>query len=269
MSRQYTNKEWIGSQFLVLKKNQCEIAKMCRCSQPTIVYWLNKFQILLRSKSEAARIARSNHVTLSDDLLEFLNGELLGDGHLTRYKWSASVCFSVKHRSHLEWLSKVLAHYGINQSGRILRRESWHRFPGSGKKLRHDITFYYGSRRYVELNDLQNRWYRSATKKERAKGRKFFKVIPPDLKLTPLICRQWYIGDGSLSKDCGYVTMCTNDFTINEVKLLVRKIRVNGLLATYQRYNNTIRIPKAGVKDFLNYIGPCPIKCYEYKWNLN
>ncbi|GAJ16965.1 unnamed protein product, partial [marine sediment metagenome] len=32
--------------------------------------------------------------------------------------------------------------------------------------------------------------------------------------------------------------------------------------------DNKIHISTKSTKDFLNYIGPCPVKCYEYKWKV-
>ena len=31
---------------------------------------------------------------------------------------------------------------------------------------------------------------------------------------------------------------------------------------------NRISILTKSTKDFLNYIGDCPVSCYQYKWNL-
>ena len=31
---------------------------------------------------------------------------------------------------------------------------------------------------------------------------------------------------------------------------------------------NEIRISAYSVKDFLNYIGECPVNCYRYKWKV-
>lgn len=50
----YKNKDWLHEQYIVQKKSMLEIAKMCDGGCPD--YWLKKFDIPMRSLSEAQKV---------------------------------------------------------------------------------------------------------------------------------------------------------------------------------------------------------------------
>lgn len=275
MKKLYKNKSWLETQYLKNKKSTPKIAARCNCTAPTVRNWLKKFHIPVRSPCEAIWLVCSNHVNLIKRVKEFLEGELLGDGHLGHQsKRSSFYSHSSKSKRYLEWLSEELWRYGIEKVGkkRIYVRESWHTFPNRGNKLIYDVTFFYGSRSYVELKALWAKWYLENPIKNVKPA--YIKIIPPDLELTPLVCRQWYIGDGSFSNEYRYITLNTQCFAKgdevfhrNDIDLLVFKLRKLGFKITRQA--NNIHICTQSAKSFLDYIGPCPeaIKTvYGYKW---
>lgn len=258
-------RDWLEEQYL--RKGSSKIARECGRAPSHVLYWLKKFEIQLRSKSVAHQLARSNHVSLSGEALEFLNGEILGDGHLTFNKFSSSYRHKTKHKSYLEWLSKKLENYGVNQSGRIVRRERVSFC--KGKKFDY-TSFNYCSLYYVELKALHSRWYREATKEERKRGRRFIKIVPSDLKLTPLTCMQWYIGDGCLhGSGWDGLSFSTQGFENKYVDLLVNLLRDLGFKVS-KRPSSEIYAWARSTKAFLDFIGPCPEELkdiYGYKWN--
>jgi len=264
MEALYKNKVWLKRQYLKLTKSPYKIAQGQGCSQATVKNWLKKLGVKIRSRSEAQRISQSNHVDLCVELLEVLNGLMLGDGHLSLAKWSSFYQHGSKFRGLLVWLSDELNRYGIRQSGTIYIQRH---------KKYSVVSFHYVSRCYVELKLIHPKWYRPATEEERKKGKKYIKILPADLKLTPLTCLHWFIGDGYLGK-CGkytnYVSLCTQGFTEKEVYLLVSLLKSLGFKATKHK-NKGIRICVKSTEDFFNYIGPCPngIKgCLGYRWPL-
>jgi len=263
----YRNKEWLEKEYLIKKQSCPQIAKECKTSPPVIWNWLHKFCIPTRSAPEAISLVVSNHVILTKEALEFLDGELLGDGHLCTFsKCSACFMYGSKYKSYLEWLSTQLELFGIKQAGRIYKSRG--KFPGYSKTY---ISFHYSSKSYIELKDLHSKWYRRPTIIELKKDprRKYIKKLPLNLRLTPLICRQWYIGDGSLviNLRSNHISLSTQGFKAGEVDLLIEKLKELNFITTKQK-DNGIRILTASTPDFLNYIGPCPIKCYKYKWEL-
>ena len=267
MEMLYKDEMWLRSQYSKLQKSSCMIAKEHGCSNTTVMYWLRKFKVPIRSRSETTCIAQSNHISISKTALEFLNGSLLGDGHLELQRMSAAVTYSSKYEGYLKWISKKVAQFGIEQSGAINKYEGWVMFPG-GKK--HYGTFFrYGSRHYVELKELQSKWYRPATQEERERGRKFFKIIPTGLELTPLTCQQWFLDDGKISRRGKDIGFSTQGFSDGEILFLISLLADLGLKTTTNK-NREIYVSRRSKKDFLNYIGPCPqeIKSiYGYKWD--
>lgn len=267
-NKPYTNRQWLIFQYLELKKSTCKIAQDIECSTLTVLNWLRKFDLPVRSKSEALGLNRP-HVFLSKQLLEVLNGLLLGDGHLNHQnKWTSNYQHSTKHKVVLEWLADLLKAFGIGQTGKIYRYEKRTSFPGN--KICRTVSFFYASQHYAELKELQSKWYRPATEEEREKGRKFFKIVPPDLVLTPLTCLHWYIGDGHLEKKHKGVYLCTQGFSENEVDFLISLLKKLGIKATRHK-NKDIYLSVKSVLAFLNYIGHCPKKIesvYKYKWAI-
>lgn len=51
----HTNKEWLEYHYLTLEESPYIIGELVGRTAPTIVYWLNKFKLPIRSKSEAAK----------------------------------------------------------------------------------------------------------------------------------------------------------------------------------------------------------------------
>ena len=181
---------------------------------------------------------------------EWIEGELLGDGHLgTSSYMSAWFEYSSKYEEYIHYVSNTLRGFGIEQVGKI--RSSVSSF---GTK-----AYRYTSRSYVELFDVWVGWY--------AFGRK--EIPKRDLHLTPIVCRQWYIGDGSLLKPgriMPSIRLATCGFSIADVLWLITELKHLGFLATYQQHNNSIYISAYSTQNFLEYLGECPVKCYEYKW---
>lgn len=253
----YREKTRLEYQYLDLEKNAPVISRELSVDLTTIRYWMKKFSISARSHSVVMSLRQSNHVTLSKKLLEFLYGELLGDGHLgNNGPLSSFYSHSSKYLEYLVWLSGIFKGFGIAQVGKI------HKNLKAG-------GFMYASRSYPELKTLRRKWYRLATEKERKQRRKFIKILPKNLKLTPLICRQWYIGDGSLNKDCGYTRLNTQCFTSGEVDRLIMLL-INLDFKVTKHADRSIYISTYSTRDFLDFIGPCPKgieNIYGYKWN--
>ena len=202
--------------------------------------------------SEANHLRQANHYNLSQEATEWINGELLGDGSLdSQSKYSARFRYGSKYPEYIEYIRDTLKSFGMEQAGKILTQKD---------KRYGSFSYKYNSLSYVELLPLYKQWY--------PEGKK---IVPKDIVLTPLVCRQWYIGDGSLikrktRKDKPYIVLCTCGFSVEDVNQLIKKI--NNLRIEAKRYSgNTIHISTYFVKKFLNYIGQPKVKCYQYKWS--
>lgn len=248
------DKNWLEKKYLEEKLTIRQIGKEVNRNNITIFYHLQKFNIPIRSKHEA----QANHCKLSKEAIEWLNGELLGDGCLLSYSpYSAKFAYSSKYLEYIQYVSDTLQSFGIKQSGKIRKTN----VGLNDSRINGDCYIYcYNSPRYVELLPVRKKWYPNGKK-----------IVPRDMELTPLTCRQWYIGDGSLKGKTRhsqpFITLATNNFTIEDVEWLKNQLKKLNFKTTRRPSDNSIGISSVySTKDFLNYIGLCPVKCYQYKW---
>lgn len=201
---------------------------------------------------------KSKKDVFSKETLEFLNGELLGDGHLHEYSFVAKYSHTSKYRHYIEWLRDKLLSFGIIPSGEILEY-SYNTF----KDKRYENTIYtsfrYNSKSYPELKELRKKWYPSP---------EFVKRVPSDITLSPITLRQWYIGDGYNGAPEGNgILIFIPSFPTEDRKLLMDNLSELGLHPNFQGNKTRIHIGMQYIDDFLDYIGPCPVECYDYKWD--
>jgi len=63
--------------------------------------------------------------------------------------------------------------------------------------------------------------------------------------------------------------IATDCFTRKEVDFLCEIINILGNFeARQQGTRNVIYIPVKNTPKFLDFISPCPVQCFEYKWKL-
>ncbi len=245
----YNNKEWLKQKYIDEELSQEWISKLCNVNQNTIWKWLHKHNIPSRSLSEAQHLRQANHCNLSQEAIEWINGELLGDGSLhSQSKYSARFTYGSKYLEYIEYVRDTLKSFGIEQAGKINKRKD--------KKLG-NVAYYCYSCSYPELLPIYKQWY--------PKGKK---IIPKDIKLTPLTLRQHYIGDGSLNHPKygkPSIKLCTYGFPITDVEYFMKGLIKLGMKVT-RNIQNVVYISTYSTKDFLKYIGNCPVKCYQYKW---
>ena len=198
-------------------------------------------------------MSRRNNCNLSIEATHWIDGELLGDGCLHKISpRSAIFVYASKYQEYIEYVRDTLKSFGIEQAGKINRYYSkWDCY-----------TYHYSSCAYPELLTIHKEWY--------PEGKK---IVPKGIVLTPLVCRQWYIGDGSLTyKEKNHrVLLCTCGFTIPDVEWLIKQLREIGFWAIWQKKNmiSIVNKPHKEFNNFLEYIGECPVECYKYKWLLN
>jgi hypothetical protein len=78
----YQDRDWLNNEYWNLKKSEQKIAKEQNVTQANIKYWLIKLNIKRRSIGEALHLLNGNHIDLSSEAIELMEGELLGDGHI-------------------------------------------------------------------------------------------------------------------------------------------------------------------------------------------
>ena len=249
----YQDKEWLCEKYLKEKLSTTQIGKLCKRTKVTIGRWLMIFNIPRRSQSEYHHLATKNNCRLSEEALQWINGELLGDAHLElKSCYSARFHYGSKYLEYIEYVRDTLKSFGIEQAGNIQRRHITHRNMDT-------YAYDYCSKAYPELLPIRKQWY--------PEGKK---IIPKDIKLTPLTLRQHYIGDGYLShreKRNPHIILCSDAFPISCVNWFICQLKYLGFKTTRQPSHNRIHISSYSAKDFLSYIGICPVQCYQYKFN--
>lgn len=181
---------------------------------------------------------------------ELIDGLLLGDGSLDKRAKNARYRHSCKHKEYIEYVIKQLHEFGVftetiydkdngYKTGRVFQCYS---------KVHNDLTKHY------------ERWYKNKKK-----------VLPPDLKLTPLVLLHWYIGDGGFDSDKGYlrqISIAAHSFSFDEREILCEKLREFGLKVSNTK-KGKINITKKSIPLFLSIIGECPVDCYQYKFDTS
>lgn len=257
MLKLYQNKEWLEDKYIKDELSISRISELYKIDRSSLYRELVKLDIPCRSYNEANHLRRKNHCNLSQEAIEWIRGELLGDGNLdSRSIYSARFGYGSKYLEYVEYVRDILNSFGIKQVGKINKRIN---------TRQGNISYHYFSRRYVELLPIYKQFY--------PEGKK---IVPKDIKLTPLTCRQWYIGDGCLihkkrgnnrknGRPC--ITLFTCGFTISDVEWLLEQLNKLGFKVTRQVSRNSIAISAYFTEKFLNYIGSSPVKCYDYKWD--
>ena len=240
--------------------SQREIAKKIGVHYNTASNWFGQYGLSRKYAS-----AEQNHVLLSEEAIEFLDGDMLGDGSVERFGSSGRVCLSSKYREYATWYGERLSEFGIEQSGVIAERKS-SSVIGDRKII--STGYRYKSRKYFELKQYSDRFYPGGAEKG----------VPRDIRITPLSLKMWYVGDGTLApfSKSSQIVLCTDAFSKEDIFFLIDKLQDIGFSARYYACRNRIRINSSSVQDFLDYIGkPTGIieQCYGYKWkpvlNLN
>lgn len=221
---------------------------MCNANKETVRRWLHIYDIPIRTNAKAQHLRRGNHCDLSQEAIEWINGELLGDGCLQSQSiYSAYFNYASKYQEYILYIKDTLKSFGIKQTGKIRTEKKWECYC-------YHCCFLY----YAELYPMYKQWYPNKKK-----------IVPRNIELTPLTCRQWYIGDGSLGYEKNgkaHIALYTTGFTISDVEWLVKQLNNLGFKAKRHPSINSIGISVHSTKDFIDYIGKCPVKCYQYKF---
>lgn len=195
--------------------------------------------------------------------LEILNGCLLGDGCLYLHKNAKQACFSYtcKDKELTEYLYEVFKDFGgsgVCYSQYLDKR--------TGKNY---TRYAFKTRVHPILTEIYYQWYKDNKK-----------IIPQELKLTPITCLYWYIGDGCLSKRINkntkekkseVICLATNCFTYDDNNKLINQLKeFNAYIGKNKNKKKDVQyiiiIPKKWTYNFLKYIGKCPFNFYNYKW---
>lgn len=236
-------------------KTISEIAKQCLCSTTTIRKKLNSNNIKLRTHTECQRLRFGiKTIVISPNLIEIIDGLLLGDGYF-EIKGNSARLKLAQRSDRIQWLEKIqklLSDCGVDSKIRIHIKKGEKR--EESKLLCTSFL--------PEFLDIAQRWYKGCKKKM---------YVPEDVWLSPLSIALWYFGDGSASKS-GYLAIFSTDcFEQNCVETIALKLnKMYGWTPNISKPPGS-RLILTNKKDRLSLVEivkPFTPPCFEYKLNL-
>jgi|GEM_PF-389792 len=191
-------------------------------------------------------------IPLSGLLIEFIEGELLGDGHISPVcEHSHVACYrhESKYREYLEWLSDIFSSEGLDcyKIGEYEHRDEKYS----------NIYYSLCTIGCVELMELRTRWYPNGVK-----------IIPNDFVLTPIKMRQWFIGDGTKTVHDAII-LYTRGFDEDSINKLIVELKKINLENPHRTKENDIFIPQKDSIELYKYMEQSVFSeapCYDYKF---
>jgi len=242
-----------GKKFQV-KPSHYESGAKITCSKECSKEYRKNDKLFVGSKS-------NKKMDIDDGLRQILEGELLGDGCLSRTKQCINAMFQYK-TSNLQYSEYVKSLFNIFDPSNDYDHSQY-------THLERATGYSWYTKTNPSLTEIYDRWYPDG-----------IKIVPRDLELTPLVCLHWYIGDGCLETNHKtkqqYIELHTQGFNESNIDLLVQKLNDLGFIARKAKaklnklghMTYKITISSKSMTKFLKYIGKCPVESYEYKWEI-
>jgi transcriptional regulator with XRE-family HTH domain len=210
----YRDRDWLYDKYINEQLSALQIAKMMNVSQSTILKWLRRFNI------ETRPIINKNP-KVNEYFYEVMGGLMIGDGNLNipnNYKNASFQIAQIEKQSDfIYWIANFLDEYNIEY--KIYKRDKHKNgyIKKDGKVGIRNPQLRIETKRYELFNDIYYKHYGE-------NGR----LIPKDIKLTPLQLAIWYMSDGSLeyNKCAGsyQIRLSTYRYHINDLGWLVENI---------------------------------------------
>lgn len=182
---------------------------------------------------------------------EILEGALLGDGCLELPKNGKNAYFIYRSscKEHVEFIHKYFKEYCTENNQIVNRAEIFDK-----RTNKTYVSYWFRTKCLSKFTEVYNTWYKPK------------KIVPNDISLSTSSVLIWYLGDGELESNYGYIKLHTNSFTKNECKFLSEKLGFESKISLKEKNQWLVTIPRKKVKDFLKFIGECPVECYQHKW---
>ena len=240
-------KEELYQKYIVENLSQQKVADYFNVSIDTIRRNLRMYNIPSHTNKDWVV---HEPIELSQRQYEIINGALLGDGSVIKPKNGLNTYFSYASKSeeHVRAVCTELEDYV--SPGFYYKYEEIY-----DKRTNKSYSRYsFRTQTNPTFTEIYNTWYKDN-----------IKIVPKNLVLTPLTCLIWYLGDGTLAKHPtktkDHILLCTDSFTKEDIEkyLLPQLSNFSATLVEHGYNQYRIHIP---------HIGPCPVKDYEHKWNV-
>jgi hypothetical protein len=226
-----------------------------------------KYNIKTRSWSQAAtyRTGKNldhNKTFIDEQMIEWIDGFLLGDGCITPSNQTARAHSGVLYKEFCDYMRSGFTNY--------FPRESHFSKPtGEAIKKGGKGTWGFATLSHPDLKKQYLRWYI----KKNINDVYGIKEPPDDVRITPISVMLWYLGDGYLATrenaKCVFIRLSTDSFSPDKIEnILVKKLKEKNI-DCYKNNDNRIVITPQGIKPFFDFIGKIsPVKEYQYKFDL-
>jgi hypothetical protein len=226
----------------------------------TIYKELIRHKIPVRSISESVSRAMStlniDESFLDEKTIEWIDGFLLGDGSIGYDKKtfkSARFSFGSAEKQWTNYAMSGLKKYNPREAS----SKGWKFRPEKPSSP----LFSSATKMHPDISLQAKRWYPNGKK-----------IVPLDIRITPISILLWYLGDGSIGRQITATNphLATCGFTPEENNnILIPKLSKLGIRCLYGRVKNNIIICSDSIKIFFDIIGhKSPISCYDYKFEV-
>ena len=230
-------------------------------SRGTIYKTLVKNGILCRSKSVSIQRAKStlniDQLFLTEEIVEWIDGLMLGDGNINFKR-----PFYQNSRITIGTTSKQWAEYAM--SNLITYDPCEPKVYQKIDKKHPNKIWDCKTKSHPDLMSQAKRWYC---------GKNESKVIPEDIRITPVSVRLWYLGDGSFTNHGGNshsLRLATCSFAKEEIEnKLLSKMEKYGIDAYVDKYKNDVFVRSHSIRNFFDFIGwKSPFSDYNHKFDI-
>lgn len=193
-----------------------------------------------RANQRLAAIRRWHRpLVLPKSARSLLDGLIAGDASLQFRGAQTALSITGKHAQWIRHVHRRLRLLGLKPRFRPTKTGHW-------------TT---STKSFSALTPFYRRWY---------KGRR---RLPDDLVVTPVLVLYWYLGDGSLkASSAELAAYAYRPSSVVRVANLLAKRSGCQVRVHYHRAGCVINIAAQSVRRFLDWIRPCPVECYRYKW---
>ncbi len=229
---------------------------------------------------------------LTNEQIQVVNGSLLGDASLWHnknetcnwesktYNWKFTKRQSsldnngVSKQGYMDWHFNTLLPHSTKISNRS-NKNKVEVIDSVVVNINTDIIQSYS----IELTtychsvwtELARKWYLMDRKNNLVlKNNKIIKIVPKDLKLTPLTVCVWFMDDGYLDAKRRHAIFCTHGFTWEDCEFLVERLRLDVGIDSHVRKESKghpiIFVPVKSHKKLIDLIKSCVAwDCFKYK----
>lgn len=224
------------------------ISKELGLGHREVLSFLKEQGIPIRNLYEARlsnQLRKETSLKLTPSFFEYLDGLLISDGYIFERKHSGLYKQSTVSE---DWLSEICD---------VFSESCLEWSVGQDKRKQYSTTCWcFTTRSYTFLKQMRKKWYPNGVKS-----------VPLDLTLSPLVVRNWILGDGN--RYGSGIRLCCESFTPEDNALLLKKLSQLGINGHLSKGNRLV-FSRDESEKLLSYSlkGGQPPLDFQYKWKI-